>query len=89
MDNHTIADRLRRHARDLDAEGGNLYRVRAYRHAADVVLELEEPLALLLKRRGRRGLQELPGIGSHIAASIESLILTGEMPPRVQSSVGC
>jgi DNA polymerase (family 10) len=73
----------------LDAEGGNLYRVRAYRHAADVILELEEPLALLLKRRGRRGLQELPGIGSHIAASIESLIRTGEMPPRAFVPAAC
>jgi hypothetical protein len=43
----------------------------------------------VLKRKGRRGLQELPGIGSHIAASIESLILTGEMPTRVETSVGC
>jgi DNA polymerase (family 10) len=83
MDNHTIANLLRRHAQELDAEGGNLYRVRAYRLAAQTVLEHDEPLTDLFERGGRRALRELPGVGSHIAEAIESLIRTGAMPERV------
>jgi DNA polymerase/3'-5' exonuclease PolX len=76
MDNRTIEKRLRQHAQVLDTEGGNLYRVRAYRRAADLIAELAEPLVNVLHQRGRRGLRELPGIGSHIAKTIEQLIRT-------------
>jgi DNA polymerase/3'-5' exonuclease PolX len=86
MDNQHLAQHLRDHARTLDVECGNLYRVRAYRRAAQTVLELDEPVTVLLERGGRRGLEELPGIGSHISLAIESLIHTGEMPPREKVS---
>jgi DNA polymerase/3'-5' exonuclease PolX len=81
MDNNTIVKRLRQHAHELDAEGGNLYRVRAYRRAAATVLELDEPVVALLERKGRRGLELLPGIGPHIALAVESLIHSGNFPP--------
>ena len=84
MDNHTLAERLRKHARELEVEGGNLYRVRAYRRAAETISELNEPVVGLLERGGRRGLQQLPGIGSHIALALESFIRTGELPPPVK-----
>ena len=77
MDNRTLAQRLRRHARELEAEGGNLYRVRAYRHAADFIEEEDPPVALLLERGGRKALERLPGIGSHIALTIENLLHVG------------
>jgi DNA polymerase (family 10) len=80
MNNHELAQQLRHHARALEAEGGNLYRVRAYRRAAQTVLEIDETVALLLERGGRRGLENLPGIGSHISLAIESLVRTGQMP---------
>jgi DNA polymerase (family X) len=83
MDNRTIVEQLRQHARALDVEGGNLYRVRAYRRAADLIADLDEPLAAFLERGGRRGLRQLPGIGSHIALALEHLLRTGEMPPRL------
>jgi DNA polymerase (family X) len=89
MDNRIIAECLRCHAQELDAEGGNLYRVRAYRHAAEIVVELAEPVSRIFERGGRRGLQALPGVGSHIARTIESLLLTGETPPRVEMPVAC
>jgi DNA polymerase/3'-5' exonuclease PolX len=60
MDNRIIAECLRCHAQELDAEGGNLYRVRAYRHAAEIVVELAEPVSRIFERGGRRGLQALP-----------------------------
>jgi DNA polymerase (family 10) len=89
MDNRNIADRLRQYARELDTEGGNLYRVRAYRRAAEAIIDFEIPLATVLRRGGRRRLQELPGIGAHIAKAIESLIQTGKMPARVRTPMAC
>jgi DNA polymerase/3'-5' exonuclease PolX len=80
MNNQELARQLRNHARALDVEGGNLYRVRAYRRAAQTLLEMDEPAAALLDRGGRRALETLPGIGSHISLALESLIQTGEMP---------
>ena len=37
MDNLTIAHKLSEYAAELDQTRSDLYRVRAYRHAADVV----------------------------------------------------
>ena len=74
MDNRTLAQRLRQHACELDVEGGNLYRVRAYRRAADVIEEMDAPVAALLEHNGRRALEALPAVGSHIALTIESLL---------------
>lgn len=74
MDNQQLAQQLRKHATDLDRAGGNLYRVRAYRQAAQMILALEEPVAAIVERTGRRGLRQLPGIGSHIALIIEGLL---------------
>jgi DNA polymerase/3'-5' exonuclease PolX len=82
MDNNTVACRLLEHARELDAEGGNLLRVRAYRIAAQTIAELDEPVATFFEAAGRRGLRTLPGIGPHLARAIESLLLTGRLPPR-------
>ena len=76
MDNHTLAQQLRQHARELDAEGGNLYRVRAYRRAADVIEGMHGSVASLLEHDGREALEALPAVGSHIALTIESLIHT-------------
>jgi DNA polymerase (family 10) len=81
MDNQTIAKHLRQHARELEAEGGNLYRVRAYRRAADFVAGRDQPIECVLQQTGRRGLRELPGIGSHIALALENLLHTGHIKP--------
>jgi DNA polymerase/3'-5' exonuclease PolX len=74
ISNEELARRLREHARALDAEGGNLYRVRAYRRAAQTLLELDEPVVDVLERGGRRALEALPGIGSHISLAIDNLV---------------
>jgi DNA polymerase (family 10) len=81
MDNLTLARHLREHARRLDAEGGNLYRVRAYRRAADVISTLAVAAEALLDRGGRAALQALPGVGAHIALTVESLLRTGAAQP--------
>jgi DNA polymerase/3'-5' exonuclease PolX len=80
MDNHTIAQQLMRQARYLGDQHASLYRARAYRRAAEIVLGLDKPIEDMLAQRGRRGLQELPGIGAHIAQTLETLVRTGMLP---------
>jgi DNA polymerase/3'-5' exonuclease PolX len=78
MDNRTIADRLIRHAHQLEARHANLYRIRAYRRAAETLLTLDKPVAQLVAEIGRPGLDALPGIGAHLSDTIEELVRTGE-----------
>src|SRR5262249_35682469 len=65
MENATLAKRLREYARHLERHRDNLYRIRAYRRAADVVERLDRPVNELLEREGRDALAALPGIGAH------------------------
>jgi DNA polymerase (family 10) len=78
MDNRAIAERLTQHAHYLEDRAENLYRVKAYRRAAQIVLMLERPVATIVEERGREGLQELPGIGLHLSYTIDELVRTGE-----------
>ncbi len=78
MDNRSIAKRLLDHASYLEGQDANIYRVRAYRQAADTILGLDRPVADLVAEKGRQGLEELPGIGPHISFAIDSLVRTGE-----------
>lgn len=78
MDNRAIASRLTMHAHDLEKERESLYRIRAYRRAAQTVLGLDEPIEEIVARDGHKGLQALEGIGRHLAFTIEQLVRTGE-----------
>jgi DNA polymerase/3'-5' exonuclease PolX len=80
LDNETAARRLEQAARILEAQGANLYRVRAYRTAAQTLLGLERPAVELLREGGRKALLNLPGIGNRLAGTLEQLILTGHIP---------
>ena len=85
MDNRIIADRLRQHARALDHARGNLLRVRAYRRAADSILEQDESVESLFEQGGGRALRKLPQVGPHIAKAIECLISTGMIPQQPET----
>jgi DNA polymerase (family 10) len=74
MTNSDIARQLQQHARNLAEKYGNLYRIRAYRRAANVILGLSRPVADLRKSE----LQVLPGIGDHLAVTITHYARTGE-----------
>jgi DNA polymerase (family 10) len=78
MDNFTIAQQLRTYAKQLEGRQENLYRVRAYRRAAQTILRLDRPVVTLLAEVGGRVLEALPGIGTHLAFTIEHLVRTGE-----------
>jgi hypothetical protein len=92
MDNRTVADRLKTHARQLDRLAGNPYRIKAYRRAAENIERLTIPVEDLLRQQGVAGLRQVAGIGDHLAFAIERLIATGdfhtlsgdpaEIPPR-------
>lgn len=82
MDNRVLAQRLRDHARQLEDRQANLYRIKAYRRAAETVLGLSQPISAMVANQGRAGLRTLPGVGAHLALAIESLVRTGEFPPE-------
>lgn len=82
MDNITIARRLTAHADALGERGSDLFRRRAFRKAAEVLLRLDRPATDILTVGGRKALAQLPGIGRSIADAIEQLILTGDFTPR-------
>lgn len=79
MTNNDIARRLLTYARELEAQGGNVYRTRAYRNAAQVIERMERPLADLFAEHGRDALEALPSIGKSLAYTVEGLIQEGEL----------
>src|SRR5690349_5129890 len=79
MDNTTIARKLLDHALSLEANGHNLYRVRAYRRAAGVIQRLPVAIGELLEQGGREALESLPGIGAHLAFTLEKLVRDHEL----------
>jgi holliday junction DNA helicase RuvA len=78
MNNHLISQKLLAHARSLHGSA-NLYRVRSYRHAAMIIDGLDRPVAELVSRGGRSALARFPGIGEHLAYTIEALLRTGKV----------
>jgi DNA polymerase (family 10) len=61
-------------AERLSAQRANLYRVRAYRKAADTIEALEEDLADVA---ARQTLEDIDGIGRDLADKIEEFLRTG------------
>ena len=78
MSNTDIAHKLQEYARELRKRHDNLFRIRAYGLAADALMRLDKPVEELVHERGRKALEELPGIGKNIAWSIEHFVETGE-----------
>lgn len=80
LGNEEAARRLEQAAHKLEERGESIYRVRAYRVAAETVRGLARPAAELLLTGGRRALMELPGIGDRLSLTLEQLLITGHMP---------
>lgn len=76
-ENTDIAAVLERVADLLDAMTAEPFRARAYRHAAEMVRSSPCSMASIMERDGIKGLDDLPGIGPTMAASIRELIRTG------------
>ena len=78
MSNQEIASQLTDYAHFLESSRASLYRVKSYRRAAETILGLSLSIEQLLEDEGRKGIRELPGIGSHLSYTIEELVRTGE-----------
>lgn len=77
MTNEQLAQTLDDHAHQLDLRHDNLYRINAYRHAADVLRHLPHELSDGFSKYGKKALQEIPGIGPSICLALENLLTKG------------
>lgn len=75
--NDDIASLLDRIAELLEAQDANPHRVRAYREGAQSVRAAEESLAEWVMEADEDQLQELPGIGTRLAALIAEYVRSG------------
>lgn len=78
--NREVAGKLHEAADLLEQQQANPFRVRAYRHAADTVAALKEPLPAIVERGGLEALVALPDIGKGIATAIIDMLHTGRWP---------
>ncbi|MHC4877183.1 MAG: helix-hairpin-helix domain-containing protein [Planctomycetota bacterium] len=78
--NRQIADRFDEMAALLEARHANDFRIRAYRRGARVLRELMTSVAAIFTDSGRRGLEEIPGIGRSLALAIDRYLHTGRIP---------
>lgn len=76
-ENAQIAAQLREAAALVEAQGGNPFRVGAYRKAAEAIAREPRPLRELFDRQGRAGLEALPGVGPGIAGAIAEMLVSG------------
>ncbi|MBX9569492.1 MAG: PHP domain-containing protein [Candidatus Obscuribacterales bacterium] len=77
MDKFDIANALREAGLMLTIAGDNPYKARAYLKGASSVESLGESIETIIKENR---LTDIPGIGSSLAAQIEQLYKTGELP---------
>ena len=76
--NDQIAARLEEVADLLEAQGANMFRVRAYRTAARNLRGLPRQVQEILDTEGVAGLIKLPGIGHSLAAPSRSSVLRAD-----------
>lgn len=74
--NAEIADLFNRLADLLEIEGANVFRVRAYRRAAQTIEDLPVSAAEMVEKE--ENLAKLPGIGRDLAGKIEEIVKTGK-----------
>lgn len=82
MSNQEIARQLLDYAHFLECRRESIFRVRAYRRAAETMLGLSKDIVELYREEGAKGIRKLPGIGSHLSYTIEGLICSGKFQTR-------
>lgn len=75
--NTEIAMRLSALADLLEIEGENPFRIHAYRHAAQLIKHLEEPVVDRIN--AGKPLTDLPGVGKALDAKIREIASTGHL----------
>jgi len=74
--NRTLATLFQSMADQLEARRENPHRIRAYRRAAESILQLNDDIAAITQRGG---LKEVAHIGKDLAAKIEEFLKTGSI----------
>ncbi len=80
MDNPTISRLLAETADLLEIDGGDSFRIRSYRRAAESVEQTTADLTAAAGDTAR--LLEIPGIGKGMAANLQAIVRTGTLPLR-------
>jgi DNA polymerase (family X) len=75
--NRDVASVLHRIADLLEFKDENLFKLRSYRLAAEIVEEMSEEVAEIAARGGAAELQKIPGVGRSISAQILEILGTG------------
>ena len=78
LTNHVIANHLLEAANILRQKGGNQYRIKAYRSAANTIENLDKDIVDVIEKDDVDGLIKLPYIGKNIAYAIYELVATGK-----------
>jgi DNA polymerase (family X) len=78
--NDEVAGKLEEAAALLADQGASPFRVRAYRRAARVLRQLNDPVSAILNAEGVQGLERLPGIGESLARAIRDIVRLGYFP---------
>jgi DNA polymerase (family 10) len=80
MDNPTMAGLLEETADLLEIDGGDSFRIRSYRRAADAARQTT--VDLVAAAPDTASLLEIPGIGKGMAANLQSIAANGSLPLR-------
>jgi DNA polymerase (family 10) len=80
MDNPTMARLLSETADLLEIDGGDSFRIRSYRRAAEAAEQTTVDLTVAAAETAR--LLEIPGIGKGMAANLQAIVATGTLPSR-------
>jgi DNA polymerase (family X) len=80
MDNGTFARLLEETADLLEIDGGDSFRIRSYRRAAEAAEQTTVDLSAAAAETAR--LLEIPGIGKSMAANLQAIAATGTLPLR-------
>jgi DNA polymerase (family 10) len=80
MDNPTMARLLSETADLLEIDGGDGFRIRSYRRAAEAAEQTTVDLTVAAAETAR--LLEIPGIGKSMAANLQAIVATGTLPLR-------
>ncbi len=80
MDNSSMARLLAETADLLEIDGGDSFRIRSYRRAAEAAEQTTVDLAAAVTDSAR--LLEIPGIGKGMAANLQAIAASGTLPVR-------
>ena len=80
MDNVLMARLLEETADLLEIDGGDSFRIRSYRRAAEAAEQATVDLRAVASDTAK--LLEIPGIGKSMAANLQAIVATGSLPLR-------